>query len=748
MIQRLVIVFILLASGLHAQSGVYYLRNLYGKNNADQIAQVRDNVTELDSSFFTSKYSQFILDLAWGLRKRGVLPQDFSSLFGAVDTAVDSGHAVILPEGQFELSDSLVVWRPVLIRGLARGSSKEGVVDTTGARVKVRINNSQPAIIDTVAGSLFENFSLLADTSKSTGEGIRIRRKKQTTTIGNTRISGVTIKDFKSHGIHYYAPDNNGVIEHSHIASNRGFGLYLQTSTGSKTKGLNAIVQYNRFISNDSGAIRNYSVAHSLFLGNGLLGTQNSKPLIDLRGHTGSLMYNVFIANDIEGEAGGDGTRAPIFQMYNTRGDVWIGNRIGQSESSSSDTTGEAGKPTAIAVRGHVRSLLSIQNRYVGWRNPATDSVIICYPGGVINLFQIGDHAGFHGKDIKIIGSGSYRYFDMWLDRDTLYAAIDAGSSGSFLGLYLNPFAKSSVHFYARATQGSHAYTYWWAYQGSGVGGSNAADSIGRIGGVSSGKDFIIESLFDDLVIKARSGSNILINNDKNTTGFTKISTKTLTNAVAVDNEDNMIGFNTNNPKNFISIYGRDASTGTKISPSLAITDSLNMTLGSTAQVEDTSCIVFSFYSGGKPKINLQDNNGDTLLIIGQNGGLIVGDPTGGDKGLGTINAKAVYDDNTLLSDSEFEQYYAKRRARAVRQAGSQRYLGLHETIQFVSDSLHLPTMPGREEWQRREGKISLGEMNTRLWQTVERQHLHMAELYDKIRRLEQRIQFLESEKK
>ena len=39
-----------------------------------------------------------------------------------------------------------------------------------------------------------------------------------------------------------------------------------------------------------------------------------------------------------------------------------------------------------------------------------------------------------------------------------------------------------------------------------------------------------------------------------------------------------------------------------------------------------------------------------------QGGGVIVGSPTGGDKGAGTINAEAVYDDNALLSCYVFDQ--------------------------------------------------------------------------------------------
>lgn len=46
-------------------------------------------------------------------------------------------------------------------------------------------------------------------------------------------------------------------------------------------------------------------------------------------------------------------------------------------------------------------------------------------------------------------------------------------------------------------------------------------------------------------------------------------------------------------------------------------------------------------------------DNGATQL----DGSLVVGSPTGGDKGAGTINAVAVYDDNVLLTDYVFDQW-------------------------------------------------------------------------------------------
>lgn len=48
--------------------------------------------------------------------------------------------------------------------------------------------------------------------------------------------------------------------------------------------------------------------------------------------------------------------------------------------------------------------------------------------------------------------------------------------------------------------------------------------------------------------------------------------------------------------------------------------------------------------------------NGGTRLAINGDGGIVAGAPTGGSKGAGTVNAQAVYDDNTLLSCYVFDQ--------------------------------------------------------------------------------------------
>jgi hypothetical protein len=105
--------------------------------------------------------------------------------------------------------------------------------------------------------------------------------------------------------------------------------------------------------------------------------------------------------------------------------------------------------------------------------------------------------------------------------------------------------------------------------------------------------------------------------------------------------------------------------------------------------------------------------------IVTISGSLVVGAPTGGSKGLGTINATAVYDDNVLLTGADFvfDSTYEQ--------------LPIPEMEQFYLKHKHLPTIESREE------RSSLGEMINMLWETVEVQAKYIAELNNRLTKLE-----------
>lgn len=134
------------------------------------------------------------------------------------------------------------------------------------------------------------------------------------------------------------------------------------------------------------------------------------------------------------------------------------------------------------------------------------------------------------------------------------------------------------------------------------------------------------------------------------------------------------------------------------------------------------------------------DFNGTDVIGMGDvtiDDGLVVGSPTGGNKGTGTINATAVYDDNVLLTDYVFESEYLgspkdKKHAEYKRKS-------LDEEKKHVKEKLHLSTIIGREEWETK-GKSSTGQLINQIWETVETQFLYIVELQERIKKLEEGI--------
>jgi hypothetical protein len=206
-------------------------------------------------------------------------------------------------------------------------------------------------------------------------------------------------------------------------------------------------------------------------------------------------------------------------------------------------------------------------------------------------------------------------------------------------------------------------------------------------------------------------------------------------------------GVHTIGPRHEISLY---SST-----PRLGLTDTnVNRVTTSVAQAEDTTSIVLDA-STTTPSIITKDNAGRTIFaanssgnlgigigvspagrfdvdndvdgtrdssfVINTNGGVVVGNPAGGNMGPGTVNAKAVYDDSLQLTDFVFESDYHLASIDSMRA--------------FYERHKHLPTIPGREEWEK--GKFAVGNLLNHLWETVEVQARYIAELNERLKKVE-----------
>ena len=76
-------------------------------------------------------------------------------------------------------------------------------------------------------------------------------------------------------------------------------------------------------------------------------------------------------------------------------------------------------------------------------------------------------------------------------------------------------------------------------------------------------------------------------------------------------------------------------------------------------------------------------------MFIDQNGGVYLIGATGtSGHGAGTFNATAIYDDNSIITDYVFEDDYREQIST------------IPEMRDYYEQNHHLPTIPGREEWE------------------------------------------------
>ena len=129
-----------------------------------------------------------------------------------------------------------------------------------------------------------------------------------------------------------------------------------------------------------------------------------------------------------------------------------------------------------------------------------------------------------------------------------------------------------------------------------------------------------------------------------------------------------------------------------------------------------------------------------TGKYINYNGGFIVEDAVGWGtgitpykfKGPGKISAeKGVFDGQIRLNDHVFDRYFDGRvNPNDAAQFGSQRVYDVNEMVSYVERERHLPTMKGRDAWERESG-FALGDLGNQLWTTMETHALYLTEMND-----------------
>lgn len=126
--------------------------------------------------------------------------------------------------------------------------------------------------------------------------------------------------------------------------------------------------------------------------------------------------------------------------------------------------------------------------------------------------------------------------------------------------------------------------------------------------------------------------------------------------------------------------------------------------------------------------------------------GFVVGSPTDGDKGWGTINASAVYDDGSILTGYVLDKYYNKDydiktwddKSHFETHANARAFENYYSTCfdlenyeKFIKENFCLPSFEDVEKSQEIQ---STGRMINKLWESEEITAIHVIQLNNKIK--------------
>jgi len=188
-------------------------------------------------------------------------------------------------------------------------------------------------------------------------------------------------------------------------------------------------------------------------------------------------------------------------------------------------------------------------------------------------------------------------------------------------------------------------------------------------------------------------------------------------------------------------------------SAALALTTGSNNVIlghGAGASITTQSSNVFLGYESGKDeaganKLYISNSDTSTPLIYGEfDNNLIKTDAdvlpaASGTYDLGSATlpwAEGHFDDLYVdgigVPDYVFDKFFDGE----VKEGDTDiEIVPLTETIKYIETERHLPTMPSRKEAE--ENKQSIGELVTKLWETIEMQQLQIKELHERLEKME-----------
>lgn len=202
---------------------------------------------------------------------------------------------------------------------------------------------------------------------------------------------------------------------------------------------------------------------------------------------------------------------------------------------------------------------------------------------------------------------------------------------------------------------------------------------------------------------------------------------------------DGKVGIGTNDPQDEIHIYSSGNLGGIRFSNAQSTNaGTVRGNYGSIDVIADQSLI---FRTGPSSPERMR---------IDSSGGVQIGSPTGGGKGAGTLNAQAIYDDNTLLTDFVLDhaadqnidyEFYDKLElgGKAAREWDS-RNLDIDFYESKWRERKALPSFRSKEERFDEEGveiRDSVGTLVQGLQQELETAMVHIAQLNSRLKKVE-----------
>lgn len=250
------------------------------------------------------------------------------------------------------------------------------------------------------------------------------------------------------------------------------------------------------------------------------------------------------------------------------------------------------------------------------------------------------------------------------------------------------------------------------------------------------------------LEVSGTASTETVINEDGNDHDF-RVESDTNTHALFVQGSDGRVGINTSSPGGPLEVGVTAGTSGPASGFRVISEDGGGWALFPATAVANPTWTA-NVNSG---ESHAWSAGGSAFTKMTLTNGLYMSGATGGDKGVGTINATAVYDDNTLLTDFvldqavdgeiDYEFYDSLELGGQAAREWDPRNLDIDWYSAQWRERRSLPAFMAKEERFDADGnevRDSIGKLVQGLQQELETAHVHIAQLNERLKELEAKL--------